>query len=93
MKNKLEQVFWKGGKFVNTKGKEVDPKQIGQSHVVRLNFPFSGEEILKKSEDIILKKNYSSEINSYIICGGVEACYLFITEPCLIDVSIDFCKI
>ena len=93
MKNRLEQIFWKGGKFVNTKGKEVNPKEIGKSHVILLNFPFVEEEILKKSEEIILNKNYSSEINAYTICGGIEACYSFINEPCAIYVSLEFCKI
>jgi len=93
MKNKLEQIFWKDGKFVNTKGKEVDPKEIGKSHVIGLNFPFKEEEILKRAEEIISDKNYSSEINAYMINIGVAATYSFITEPGLIYVSLDFCKI
>lgn len=95
MKNKLEQVFWEEGKFVDNKNKEVDPKEIGKSYVVRLNFPFNEEEILKKSEEIF--SNYriknSSEINAYIIGTGVKAFYSFITEPCLLDVSLSFYKI
>ncbi len=93
MKNKLEQVLWKKGKFIDGGGKEVDPKQIGKLHVVRLNFPFNEEEILGRAEEIILNKKYSSEINAYMIGSGVTAFYSFITEPCLIDVSLGFYKI
>jgi hypothetical protein len=93
MKNKLEQIFWRNGKFVNTKNKEVDPKESGKTHIVSLNYPFIEEEIQIKLENIIKNKNYSSEINSYMICSGIEACYSLINEPHLIYVSLEFCKI
>jgi hypothetical protein len=95
MKNKLEQIFWRNGKYVNSKGKEVEPKEIGDTHVVRLNYPFIEEEILKKSKKISLdtKIKNPSRINSYMICGGIEACYSFIGEPGLIYVSLGFYKI
>jgi hypothetical protein len=32
-KNKLEQIFWKRGKWVNHAGKEVNPRPIGVSEV------------------------------------------------------------
>jgi hypothetical protein len=93
MINNLEQVFWKDGKYVNIKDKEVDPKQIGKDHAVRLNFPFKEDEILKKAEYIISKNGYSSEINSYIIGTGATKFYSYITEPCVLDVSLSFYKI
>lgn len=93
MVKKLEQIFWRKGRYVNTKNKEVAPREIGSTHVISLNYPFIEEEILRKSEEIIKNKNYSPEINSYIICGGIEACYSFINEKCLIYVSLEFCKI
>jgi hypothetical protein len=95
MKNNLEQVFWRKGKFVNSKNKEVNPKQIGETYAVKLNYPFRYEEILKRAEEISSnpKIKNSSEINAYMIGSGVEATYSFINEPCLIDVSLEFYKI
>jgi hypothetical protein len=95
MKNKLEQVFWRKGKFVTSKNKEVDPKEIGETRVSGLNYPFRYEEILKKLEENSSNFHISdiSQINAYMIGNGVETCYSFISEPRLLYVSLGFYKI
>ncbi|MEK6833111.1 MAG: hypothetical protein AABY32_03615 [Nanoarchaeota archaeon] len=52
--NKLEEIFWKDGKFVNVKGEKINPKQIGdiKPHVFFCPLPdyvpaFGGESIAR----------------------------------------------
>lgn len=95
MKNKLEQIFWRKGKFVISKDKEVDPKEIAELPIVQLNYPFQYDEIARKLEELPSKKNIknSPEINAYMIGSEVEACYSFIAEPCLEYFTLGFYKI
>lgn len=95
MKDKLERILFKNGKYVNIRGKEVDPKQIGETHVSHLNYPFIKEEILEKAKKMSSNPDIKdfSEINSYIIGIGAEGCYSLTVEPSLIYVSLGFYKI
>jgi hypothetical protein len=95
MKAKLERILWKNGNHLNTHGKEVNPKQIGETHIAYLNYPFIENEIFEKAKKISLNLdiNDSSEINSYMIGTGAEGCYSLAIEPGLIYVSLGFYKI
>jgi hypothetical protein len=83
--NKLERIFWKKGKFVDSKDNEVNLKQIGKTHATKLSFPLSEGEIIKKAD--------SSDINAYMIGSGSSEPYSSITEPCSMYISLSFYKI
>ena len=61
----LEEIFWKDGKFVNSKGEEVNPIPIGEPKIIEMralsyNNPYG---ILIESEKY--DKKYK-EVNAYI---------------------------
>jgi len=47
--NKLEEIFWKEGKFVKTNGEEINPKPIGKPKLVQWG-PYSSLETKKVME-------------------------------------------
>jgi len=82
---KLEEIFWRDGKWVNEKGKGIKPEPIELPET----FNLKNDKMLK--EDPIFEKNYletkSKEINAYS-----KKVYFNLKEICY-DVAIQFYKI
>ncbi len=99
---KLEEIFWKEGKFVNANGKEVKPKSIGTSHNIRTNYPLHSlgmarnyelpdEKIPEKLEELQKRDKSFLNVNAYSV-GGYE---VFTTTNDVLkpSFSINFYKI
>ena len=55
--NKLEQIFWKDGKFLDDKGKEIKPEPIGVSQMIEVvTSRFIG--------GTMISPNYEKELNN-----------------------------
>jgi len=100
-KKKLEEIFWKEGKFVNNKGEMVNPKPIEFPKLISLerDTKFRYSKIQKKDLIDYLKKHYKN-IDANAVLIGNEKFNLIQKGDCVLPLmyhqynySIQFYKI
>mgnify|MGYP001611202852 CR=1 FL=1 len=102
-KNKLEQIFFKEGKYVNKKNEEVNPKIIGIPTQVFVHFPANDENILKGLDKCInnsygtydydTAQKYYLESNAFIFGQGIGVSNYPEPVPSNLWIPLTFLKI
>jgi hypothetical protein len=66
--NKLERIFWKDSKWVDSNGNEVKPEPIGEPHDQMCPYVTTESRLTNEILDFLIKKDKKyEEANSYSI--------------------------
>ena len=92
--NRLEQIFWKEGKFVNSKGKEVKAKQIGKSSLLETCAHGNlGDYLLEILDSLKRKEKIYEEVNAFLKGDELQNVGTFSLGYCVSIQSFNLYKI
>ena len=84
--SKLEEIFWKEGRFVDTKNKEVKAEAIDEPRTINISLLIRGSTKKMKLERINRESSLISKANAY--CEGLSP-----SGPYSTSFSIQFYRI